>query len=159
PMPRKPIRARSSPSRAVSSAGAKAARANALGPWAELIPDAVVSCRAGRIVAINRAGRDLLAGGRQSPIGRALASYIAAPDGDRFMSAGLGRLAQGRQPKPLALIGRAGKSVAVELRAVRLDKAADGALLILLRAQTPADGAADGIGVFKQAVDAIPDAV
>ena len=156
---RRPTSPRSPTSRSRAKTARNGAAPNALGAWAELITDAVIATQGGRIQALNRAGRDLLGAGRRSPLGQPLAGYIAGPEGERLVTRGFDSLAKGCQPKALALVGKGGKTIPVELRAARLGKAADGCVLVMVRAAKQSRSESRTSGALKQAVDAIPDAV
>ncbi len=137
-MARSPVRRSAKPKpRPRAATVLKGATASALAPWADLVTDAVIATRAGRIEALNRVGRDILGIGRNARLGQPLAGFFTGPEGARLVSRGLrDSLGTGRQPKALTVVGKGGKTTPVALRALRLDKAKNGRLMIVIRDAT-----------------------
>ncbi len=142
------------------SRGASAAAEGTL--VAALVDALVLECRGGLITAINPAGRALLGYAGKAPVGRPFVSLIADPAVARKLTGSLSGLAAGKQPKVINLLGRSGKAMAFTVRASRLDRAADGRVLLVASpsaasAQVRTDG--KDAGQARAVVEALGEAI
>ncbi len=143
------------------TAARKATAKAAITPVTDLVEALVVECRGGLITAMNPAGRALLGYAGKAPLGTPFVSLIADAAAARKLSGSLLALTVGRQPKAMTLLGRSGKAVAVTLRASRLDRGADGRLLVVASpaAASPAGTEGKEIGQAHAVIQAIGAAI